>query len=461
MENLKSSACALQAADAVALDRSRREADAAAGIKPEKQGQGVGRQIALARRESPHRAGRLLGMSRTLVNEMPHTFAALQTGELNEWRATILVKETACLSLEDRAAVDASVAGDPATLEGVGNKELTARAQQAAYALDPHAQVKRAAKAETERYVSCRPAPDTMTWVSALLPVKAGVAVHAALTREADSLRARGDQRSRGQIMADTLVERVTGKTAAQPANYEIQLVMTDRTLLQGATEPAHLTGYGIVPAQYARNLLRGTNTTTSSQDPPPADAGAPVIGGPGTGSAAPPLAMQDTAPPRPLISPAPENPPAAPQEANRPDLPDTDFKVWVRRLFTAPGTGQLVGMDSRARLMPAGLRRFIQARDAICRTPWCDAPIRHFDHIIAFNDGGETSAANGEGYCENCNLTKEANGWQAREIPADRHTVEITTPTGHTYTSTAPALPGTPPGQSEAASKAAGMPAW
>ncbi|EMY36226.1 HNH nuclease, partial [Arthrobacter crystallopoietes BAB-32] len=171
--------------------------------------------------------------------------------------------------------------------------------------------------------------------------------------------------------------------------------------------------------------------------------------GAPGTGSAAPPLAMQDTDPPGPLISPAPEKPPAASQEANRPDLPETDFKVWVRRLFTAPGTGQLVGMDSRARLMPAGLRRFIQARDAICRTPWCDAPIRHFDHIIAFNDGGDTSAANGEGYCENCNLTKEANGWQAREIPAGRHTVEITTPTGHTYTSTAPALPGTPPGQS------------
>ncbi|EMY33707.1 hypothetical protein D477_013616, partial [Arthrobacter crystallopoietes BAB-32] len=53
------------------------------------------------------------------------------------------MKETACLSLEDRAAVDASVAGDPAALEGVGTKELTARAQQAAYALDPHAQVKR------------------------------------------------------------------------------------------------------------------------------------------------------------------------------------------------------------------------------------------------------------------------------------------------------------------------------
>jgi len=445
LENLKSSACALQAADTVALERSRREADAAAGIKAEKQGQGVARQVALARRESPHRGGRLLGMSRALVNEMPHTFAALQTGALNEWRATILVKETACLSLEDRAAVDAAVAGNPETLEGVGNKELTARAQQAAYALDARAQVKRAAKAETERYVSCRPAPDTMTWVGALLPVKAGIAVYAALTREADSLRARGDQRSRGQIMADTLVERVTGKTAAQPAHYEIQLVMTDRALLQGAIEPAYLAGYGIVPAQYARNLLRNTNTR---QNP----TGGAVVG-PAGSSADPPPPGTPAGPDNP---PAPQNPPGAPQETLQPRPREAELDVWVRRLFTAPGTGQLIGMDSRARLMPTGLRRFIQARDAICRTPWCDAPIRHFDHIIAFNDGGETSAANGEGYCENCNLTKEANGWQAREIPGERHTVEITTPTGHTYTSSAPALPGTKPDSTPGAGQAA-----
>ncbi|MDX6373402.1 MAG: hypothetical protein QOD98_2390, partial [Nocardioidaceae bacterium] len=30
---------------------------------------------------------------------------------------------------------------------------------------------------------------------------------------------------------------------------------------------------------------------------------------------------------------------------------------------------------------------------------------------------------------------------WSARTIPGPRHTVEITTPTGHTYTSTADIL--------------------
>ncbi len=124
----------------------------------------------------------------------------------------------------------------------------------------------------------------------------------------------------------------------------------------------------------------------------------------------------------------------------------DTDkaFNVWLRRLYTAPGTGELTAMDSRARLFPPGLRRLIQARDDTCRTPYCDAPIRHIDHIIPWHHGGPTTQANGAGLCEACNHTKETPGWTAKPRPGTRHSIEIRTPTGHTYQSTAPPLPGT-----------------
>ena len=109
--------------------------------------------------------------------------------------------------------------------------------------------------------------------------------------------------------------------------------------------------------------------------------------------------------------------------------------------------------MDSRARLFPAGLRRFIQARDHTCRTAYCDAPIRHHDHIIPWRHGGTTTHGNGAGLCEACNHTKEAPGWRAVPRPGPgpgealraRHIIEIRTPTGHSYRSTAPPLPGTP----------------
>ncbi len=45
-------------------------------------------------------------MASALVREMPHSLSALAEGRLSEWRATLLVRETACLSRDDRSAVD-------------------------------------------------------------------------------------------------------------------------------------------------------------------------------------------------------------------------------------------------------------------------------------------------------------------------------------------------------------------
>ncbi|MGX9899797.1 HNH endonuclease [Arthrobacter sp. SA17] len=107
---------------------------------------------------------------------------------------------------------------------------------------------------------------------------------------------------------------------------------------------------------------------------------------------------------------------------------------MWVRRLYTAPDAGDLVAMDSRARLFPPALRRFIQARTTPAAPPYCDAPIRHLDHITPWHHNGTTTTTNGQGLCEACNHTKETPGWTTRTRPGPRHTTELHTPTGHTY---------------------------
>ena len=169
----------------------------------------------------------------------------------------------------------------------------------------------------------------------------------------------------------------------------ELQLVMTDAALLAGGDDPALVTSElsgsnpaaGLVPAPVARDIVR------------------------------------DAA------------------------------RVFVRRLYVDPGSGQLVAMESTRRVFDGNLRRMLVRRDGVCRTPWCGAPIRHGDHVVAHADGGPTSLANGQGLCERCNQTKALPGWRAETIatPADvapaRHVVRTTTPTGHTYDSTAPPL--------------------
>ena len=263
LERVKSAAAAGQARAAAALDAARRVTESAAGVPAARRGRGVASEIALARRDSPARGSRHLGFAKALVHEMPHTLAALEAGVLTEWRATLIVRESACLDVEDRRALDAELCADPAGLDGMGDARVAAAAKTIAYRLDPHAVVDRAAKAETERTVTIRPAPDTMTYLTALLPVAQGVSVYAALRREADVC---ADGRSRGQVMADTLVERVTGRTAATATPIAVNLVLSDETLLGGSSAPADVFGYGPIPAAVARGLVMGAVTDSRSR---------------------------------------------------------------------------------------------------------------------------------------------------------------------------------------------------
>jgi hypothetical protein len=374
LEQVKCAAAGAQARVTAELSDSQCAAQRVAGASAREIGKGLGAQVGLARRESPFRGGQHLGLALAL-REMPCTAAAFSAGEVTEWRATVLVRETGCLTRAERGTVDAELAARPGGLSGLGDREAEVEARRIAYRLDPYAFTRRAARAEADRRVSLRPAPETMTFLTGLLPVRQGVAVHAALTRHADSLRSGGDARSRGQIMADTLVERVTGQSTATAVPVEVQVLITDGALLAQDDTPAEITGYGPVPAPLARRWLT-----------------------------------------------------------------DSEATVFLRRLFTDPGGEHLVAMDSTRRGFTGGIRRFIAARDRACRTPWCDAPIRHLDHPNRVADGGRTSTSNGQGLCEACNHAKEAPGWHTTSQTSQTgHTVETRTPTGHHYTSRPP----------------------
>ncbi|MEA4944336.1 MAG: DUF222 domain-containing protein [Propionicimonas sp.] len=372
LETVKNAAAAAQARAAVALRELREEQQRSAGRPVAGTEASVSAEIALARRESPHRGRVLAGLAMVLLRELPHTMSLFSAGEVSEYRAMLVARETACLSRADRGRVDAALAGE---LPRLADREIIARARQVAYQLDPLSVVERASRAEADRRVTIRPAPDTMALVSALLPVAQGVALYAALAQEADRACAAGDPRSRGQVMADTLVCRATGQAAAQAVPVEVQLVISDEALLGDGEAPARLVGYGPIPAGVARRL-----TLSASK-----------VG-----------------------------------------------QASLRRLYARHG--RLVALESKRRRFPKGLRRFVAIRDEVCRTPWCGAPIRHIDHAVPARLGGATSAANGQGLCEQCNQVKEHPGWRAR--PGPLGAVTIITPNGDRYASLPPPLP-------------------
>lgn len=387
LEDLKSGISGVQVEATVAFDAARRSEQAAAGVPAGRQGQGVAAEVALARRASVHRGQVHLGLAKVLRPEMPHALARLKDGGLSEFRVTLVARETACLSVEQRSFVDEELFADPKALEGVGTRSLVARVKELVAELDPAAVVRRARQAEADRHVSIRPAPDTMAYVTGLFPVAQGVAVYAALTRDVDAMRAAGDPRSKGQLMADLMTSRITGVPMASddtppPVPVGVNITISDESLA-GGHAPAEVSAEGtvpeVVPAEVARHLIgQSLDAATVS---------------------------------------------------------------WFRQLYVNP-LGRLVAMTSKQRCFPAGLSDFLGLRGrGICATPYCDAPVRHADHITPAAEGGATDAVNGQGLCEACNHAKQAPGWRQHPTayPRERHQVETVTPTGHRYLATAP----------------------
>ncbi len=360
---------------------SQRQAAADRGVPASRRDRGVGAQVALARGVSPTRGQQQVSLAMILRTELAHTRAAFRAGRIDAFKATLIARETACLTAEHRVCVDEQLCADPSVVESLSPRQLVGRLHRAAAELDPAAVVERRRRAEADRHTTLRPAPDTMAWLGALLPVKDGVAVHATLHRDARAAKASGDRRSIGQLMADLLVQRITGASSDRDKAVPVMVnvVVRDSVLLGDQDGTGWVEGHGPVPGDLLRQWVA--------------------------------------------------------------DNLDSDVGAWLKRVYEQPTTGRLVAMDSQATFFHGGLADFLRVRDRVCRTRGCGAPVRHLDHVEPRARGGPTSASNGQGLCELCNYAKEADGWTVRTVPGPRHTVEITTPTGHTYSSTAEPL--------------------
>lgn len=460
LERGKGALGACQAHAEVTFRESQIAAQRRQGVARGKLGKGIADQVALARRITPKHASDQLVVHRILIETLPRTTKLLEQGEISEWSATEVAKNVLVLSDEDRELIDQELEGRlPAMTASASGRATRARAQE----LDPAAAVKRASRAVAERRVSIRPAPDGMSILHAVLPTKDGVACFKALTLQSKSAKSSGDARGKGQIMADALVERVTGASSVDAIPVEVSLLMTDTTLFGTENKSAWMEGFP-VPGRTARDIALGIASVPAEErlrasDPPVAPVAesapqAPYDDPPDDASSRPEAILEAVAeapsgPHYPPFSEPHTDISSAPRERDSASSPPErrvlqDAKRWIRRLYTDPHTGELTAADPRRRLFRGAVRRFILLRDQRCRTPWCDAAIHDLDHSTRYSEGGETTIDNGIGYCQRFNLIRELPGWETSIEPADEGKparLIIVTPAGHRYTSTAPAL--------------------
>lgn len=204
LERAKSAICARQARVTDRFAASQRAKLIEAGSTSGDATRSVGSQVALARRDSPTRGNRHLGLAATLVHELPGVLRALERGDTSEWRVTLIARETAHLSREHRAQIDAAIADQ---LHGWGDARTEREARAWAQRLDPDGAADRARKTATDRRVSIRPAPECMAYLTAFLPMVEGITTYGVLHRAAMTANGTADDhRTKGQVMADTVL---------------------------------------------------------------------------------------------------------------------------------------------------------------------------------------------------------------------------------------------------------------
>lgn len=410
LDQLRSAVAALEATWQVEAEQRIRAADARDGIAPAQRGQGVAHEIALARRISPSASSFSLAAARRLVTSMPGTLAGLYEGAITERQAQVVGQRTDGAAPEVCERLDAQLAAEPGAFMGLGPRRTAAVITEMIHAIDPSDSRARVQRAAARRHVSMTPLADGMACVRAVLPALDAVSVMTALRQAAESERARGHRDHVRTIEADLLVSAVLDAAEATRAEelaaastdqelvlemdgdeeiivsapltqsggraqsriasrrrarrFDVGIVITDRALLQreDEAESAHLVGYGPLPAHVITSTLSG-------------------------------------------------RPPGV-SRTGEDEHADGEVSAVFRRLYTHPSTGELVAMESVGRAFPVGLKRMIRWRDATCRTPWCNAAVRHHDHALARSRGGATSFANGNGLCESCNLRKENGAW-------------------------------------------------
>lgn len=333
------------------LEQLIRQADAATAA-----------DLSLATRRSPSVARSSLASARRLVGSMPRTLSALSTGKITAQVAYATSSSASVLDPLQRRQVDELLHEKLPEMNGAGVKKWRAAVQKAAAQVDAEGAARRHLKAREDRHVSLTPGEHGMATLSAHLTAVDAKAIHKRLSLEAERRRAEGEREGHGALMADALVSTLLGREdEMEPVMLDVGVIVTDRALIDpGEGDLAELEGYGPVPVEAVRQELRDALTE-------------PAIG-----------------------------------EKDRygPDGPQV--RAVLRRLYTHPTSGELVAVESRAREFPPALKRFLLWRDTRCRTPYCDAPVRQFDHIDPHSRGGTTSLDNGQGLCAGCNQRKE-----------------------------------------------------
>jgi Domain of unknown function (DUF222)/HNH endonuclease len=376
-------------------------------------------ELALVLNGSARTAARLARDAYVLTERLPVVWAALADGELDWPRARVFIDVLATTAAGVAEKVSATVLPDAIRLS-LG--KLRAQLAREVLAVDADAAEKRRRAAEKRADVRVYPTVDGMSELLSEMPSPVAAACWSTIDELAWMRKNDGDPRPIGQLRAITHAELILRPwDTSRPAVTAVLNVTAALPSLTGAgVEPGEVNGQPITAA-HVRQLLEQLDAVCPGG-----------LQAPSGGSLVISISDADGA----LLA-----------TAGRRELERVARTGCTHH--PADGTAVRCGCAvlgrpprvDRYRPTPAQ-RRFGKTRDVTCRHPGCGQPVARvdLDHVIPYDDGGETDCDNLCCLCRRHHRLKTfAPGWRF-VLTADGR-LRVTTPSGITRTTRPPGL--------------------
>ncbi len=234
LEEEKNAVAARQADAILALGRAIAAEQIDAGVDDPGQVQRVvADRVGVACRVSAHQGGKRVRIARDL--HAGHTLirGLFAAGVLNEQKIAVITDAGTHLDPDERAQVDERLAQE--RIETFGVRRIHDLARKIAAEVAPEKFEARTRRARSGRRVTVRRSSEPgMADLTAHLPVEQAVACYAALRKAVNEVWVQSEPvlRGQGQIMADTLVERLTGQATAEDVDIAVHIMVPVEALL-------------------------------------------------------------------------------------------------------------------------------------------------------------------------------------------------------------------------------------
>ena len=216
-------------------------------------------EVALALRIDKDRAGTELAYTDALVHRLPRTLAALKDGTIDLYKAFSVAELTAPLSDAQAGRADEILADRLEKTPGNLRRAIRTVVEQ----IDPDGVDERRKECEADRKVTLSHRDYGWSQLCGDLPAHVACAIYQSLTDAAKELRKIDPSRTMDQLRADVFADRLLA-AAHGDASVKAQVyVYVDLfTLWNLNNNPAELPGYGLIPAEIARQIAADPSST-------------------------------------------------------------------------------------------------------------------------------------------------------------------------------------------------------